>query len=150
MSVLAALTALGLYLLDVPYWLTFGIFTGLVAIVPFFGTLLSTTVPALFVLSGPNGGTRALYVILLGVIVHLIEGNIVSPLVMSKPPSTWVSCSTRADRRSQNTGIGRLPTPDMCNRQFAWAAYWRHRTRPRPNTGGGERLTKGTGRRPTT
>lgn len=84
MSVLAALTALGLYVLDVPYWLTFGIFTGLVAIVPFFGTLLSTTVPALFVLSGPNGGTRALYVILLGVIVHLIEGNIVSPLVMSK------------------------------------------------------------------
>ena len=84
MSVLAALTAAGLYFLNVPYWLTFGIFTGLVAIVPFFGTLLSTTVPALFVLSGPNGGTHALYVILLGVIVHLIEGNIVSPLVMSK------------------------------------------------------------------
>jgi predicted PurR-regulated permease PerM len=84
MSVLAALTAFGLYILNVPYWLTFGIFTGLVAIVPFFGTLLSTTVPALFVLSGPNGGTHALYVILLGVIVHLIEGNIVSPLVMSK------------------------------------------------------------------
>lgn len=84
MTVLAALTAAGLYFLDVPYWLTFGIFTGLVAIVPFFGTLLSTTVPALFVLSGPNGGTHALYVILLGVIVHLIEGNIVSPLVMSK------------------------------------------------------------------
>jgi len=84
MTVLAALTAFGLYLLNVPYWLTFGIFTGLVAIVPFFGTLLSTTVPALFVLSGPNGGTRALYVIMLGVIVHLIEGNLVSPLVMSK------------------------------------------------------------------
>ena len=84
MAVLAALTALGLYVLNVPYWLTFGIFTGLVAIVPFFGTLLSTTVPALFVLSGPNGGTRALYVIILGVIVHLIEGNLVSPLVMSK------------------------------------------------------------------
>jgi len=84
MAVLAALTAIGLYLLGVPYWLTFGIFTGLVAIVPFFGTLLSTTVPALFVLSGPNGGTRAVYVIILGVIVHLIEGNLVSPLVMSK------------------------------------------------------------------
>jgi predicted PurR-regulated permease PerM len=84
MTVLAALTALGLYILSVPYALTFGIFTGLVAIVPFFGTLLSTTVPALFVLSGPNGGTRALYVIVLGVIIHLIEGNLVSPLVMSK------------------------------------------------------------------
>lgn len=84
MTVLAALTAFGLYLLNVPYWLTFGIFTGLVAIVPFFGTLLSTLVPALFVLSGPGGGTRALYVVGLGVIVHLIEGNVVSPLVMSK------------------------------------------------------------------
>ena len=84
MTVLAALTAAGLYVLGVPYWLTFGVFTGLVAVVPFFGTLLSTTLPALFVLGGPGGGTRALYVLLLGVIIHLIEGNIVSPLVMSK------------------------------------------------------------------
>ncbi|MFL5501781.1 MAG: AI-2E family transporter [Gemmatimonadaceae bacterium] len=84
MTVLAALTAAGLYILDVPYWLTFGIFTGLVAVVPFFGTLLSTTLPALFVLGGPGGGTRALYVLLLGVVIHLIEGNLVSPLVMSK------------------------------------------------------------------
>jgi predicted PurR-regulated permease PerM len=83
MSVLAALTALGLYLLDVPYWLTFGIFTGAVAIIPFFGTLLSTLLPALFVLSGPGGGTRALLVIGLGVVVHLVEGNLVAPLVMS-------------------------------------------------------------------
>ena len=84
MTVLASLTAAGLYLLDVPYWLTFGVFTGLVAVVPFFGTLLSTTLPALFVLGGPGGGTRALYVLLLGVVIHLIEGNIVAPLVMSK------------------------------------------------------------------
>lgn len=84
MTVLAALTALGLYILGVPYWLTFGVFTGLVAVVPFFGTLLSTTLPALFVLGGPGGGTRALYVLALGVVIHLIEGNLVSPLVMSK------------------------------------------------------------------
>jgi len=84
MSVLAAMTATGLYLLDVPYWLTFGVFTGLVAIVPFFGTLFSTTLPALFVMGAPGGGTRAIYVLLLGVVVHLIEGNLVSPLVMSK------------------------------------------------------------------
>src|SRR5256714_6217006 len=84
MSVLAAMTAAGLYFLNVPYWLTFGVFTGLVAIIPFFGTLFSTTLPALFVLGAPGGGTRALYVLLLGVVVHLIEGNLVSPLVMSK------------------------------------------------------------------
>jgi predicted PurR-regulated permease PerM len=83
MAVLGAFTALGLYILGVPYWLTFGIFTGLVAVVPFFGSLLSTILPALIVLSGPGGGTRALLVILLGVIVHLFEGNVVAPLVMS-------------------------------------------------------------------
>jgi predicted PurR-regulated permease PerM len=89
MTFLGAITALGLFLLDVPFSLPFGIFTGLVAIVPFFGTLLSTTLPALFVLTGapfhgfsPFG--HALLVVGLGVIVHLIEGNIVAPLVMSK------------------------------------------------------------------
>ena len=84
MTVLAILTAIGLYMLDVPYWLTFGVFTGLVAVVPFFGTLVSTVLPALFVLGGPGGGTRAMWVILLGVVIHLIEGNLVAPLVMSK------------------------------------------------------------------
>ncbi len=84
MGLLAALTAAGLYMLNVPYWLTFGVFTGMVAVVPFFGTLLSTILPALFVLSGPGGGTRAISVIALGVVIHLIEGNLVSPLVMSR------------------------------------------------------------------
>ena len=84
MAFLAALTAMFLYFLDVPFALTFGIFTGLVAIIPFFGTLLSTTLPALFVLNGPNGGVRALLVLGVGVVVHLIEGNIVSPYAMSK------------------------------------------------------------------
>ena len=83
-TALAIMTAIGLWALGVPYWLTFGVFTGIVAVVPFFGTLLSTILPALFMLGGPGGGTRALYVIALGVVIHLIEGNIVSPLVMSK------------------------------------------------------------------
>lgn len=83
MTVLAAFTAIGLYLLNVPYWLTFGIFTGVVAIVPFFGSLLSTILPAMIVLGGPGGGTRSLLVLLLGVVVHLFEGNVVAPLVMS-------------------------------------------------------------------
>jgi predicted PurR-regulated permease PerM len=84
MFFLGALTAIGLAALQVPYALTFGVFTGLVAIIPFFGTLISTTLPALFVLNTPDGLTRAMLVVLLGVVVHLIEGNIVAPLVMSK------------------------------------------------------------------
>jgi predicted PurR-regulated permease PerM len=84
MTFLGTLTAIGLYMLGVPYALTFGVFTGLATIVPFFGTLLATTLPALFVLTGPDGGTRALWVIGIGIFVHLVEGNLVSPYIMSK------------------------------------------------------------------
>lgn len=84
MGVLGLLSAIGLYILGVPYALTFGVFSGLAAIVPFFGTLLSTTLPALFVLNTPDGGTRALLVLGLGVVIHLIEGNVVAPMVMSE------------------------------------------------------------------
>ena len=89
MFVLALLTAIGLYALRVPFWLPFGVFAGLVAIVPFFGTLVSTLLPALFVLNGSGIGTfgpfgHSVLVVLLGVVVHLIEGNLVAPLVMSR------------------------------------------------------------------
>src|SRR5688572_11303014 len=89
MLILAGFTALGLYALKVPFWLPFGIFTGVVAIVPFFGTLVSTVIPALFVLSGtgfagfsPFG--HSMLVVLLGTVIHLVESNVVLPLVMSK------------------------------------------------------------------
>jgi predicted PurR-regulated permease PerM len=89
MFVLGVLTAVGLYVLQVPYWLAFGVFTGVVAVVPFFGTLVSTLLPAAFVLGGAGfagfgPGGHAVLVILLGVIVHLIEGNVVAPLVMQR------------------------------------------------------------------
>ena len=84
MAVLGALTAIGLRILGVPYWLTFGLFSGLAAIVPFFGTLVSTVVPALFVLGGAGGPGGAVLVLLLGVGVHLIEANVVAPIIMSR------------------------------------------------------------------
>ena len=84
MTVLGALTALGLWLINVPYSLTFGIFTGVAAIVPFFGTLVSTLLPAVFVLGGSGGVSAALLVLALGVVVHLIEGNLIAPLIMER------------------------------------------------------------------
>jgi predicted PurR-regulated permease PerM len=84
MMLLGALTAIGLNIIGVPFWLTFGIFSGVVAIVPFFGTLVSTLLPALFVLGVEGGPAKALLVIIWGIIVHLIEGNLVSPLIMSR------------------------------------------------------------------
>jgi predicted PurR-regulated permease PerM len=89
MFVLGVLTIIGLYALRVPYPITFGVFTGLVAIVPFFGSLLSTTLPALFVLNGTGiwgfgPVTHGVFVILLGTVIHIAEANVVAPLVMQK------------------------------------------------------------------
>ena len=83
MVLLAALTTLGLWMLGVPYFLAFGVFAGVAAIVPFFGTLFSTLIPALFAL-GVAGLAKAIAVALLGIGVHLIEANFVAPVVMER------------------------------------------------------------------
>lgn len=83
MSVLALLTVAGLVALRVPYALAFGVFTGVVAIVPFFGSMVSTLLPALFVLAN-TGWAHGLAVALLGVAVHLLEANVVAPLIFQE------------------------------------------------------------------
>jgi predicted PurR-regulated permease PerM len=83
MVVLAVLTTLGLWMLKVPYFLAFGMFAGIAAIVPFFGTLFSTLIPALFAL-GVAGLGKAIAVTALGVGVHLVEANFVAPVVMER------------------------------------------------------------------
>jgi predicted PurR-regulated permease PerM len=70
-------------MLGVPYALAFAVFTGVAVMVPFFGTLVSTLLPALFVL-GAEGLFAAFLVALLGVVVHLAEANIVHPLIMER------------------------------------------------------------------
>lgn len=89
MAILALLTAIGLRLLGVPYWLTFGVFTGAVAIIPFFGTMISSILPALFVLGGEgifglSPGTHAILVVTLGFVIHIVEANLVIPLITQK------------------------------------------------------------------
>ena len=83
MVLLGVLTTFGLWILGVPYFLAFGVFAGVAAIVPFFGTLFSTLLPALFAL-GVSGLAKALAVVAIGVGVHLIEANVVAPVVMER------------------------------------------------------------------
>ena len=83
MILLAALTTLGLWALGIPYFLAFGVFAGVAAIVPFFGVLFSTLLPTLFAL-GALGLGKALGATAVGVGVHLIEANFVAPVVMER------------------------------------------------------------------
>ncbi|HEX9106482.1 MAG TPA: AI-2E family transporter [Longimicrobiales bacterium] len=83
MTILGLLTWFGLMLLGVPFALAFGVFTGAVTVIPFFGSLFSTLLPALIVL-GSGGIVKCLAVVGLGVLVHLIEGNLVGPMIMER------------------------------------------------------------------
>ncbi len=80
---LGLLTWIGLWALGVPYPLAFGVFTGVVAIVPFFGTLVSTLLPALFVIN-EGGFWQFFWVAQLGVWVHVFEANVVAPMIMER------------------------------------------------------------------
>ncbi|HYH80542.1 MAG TPA: AI-2E family transporter, partial [Longimicrobium sp.] len=83
MVTLGFLTWIGLELLNVPFSLAFGVFTGAAVLVPFFGSLLSTILPALMVV-GSGGLGQALLVVLLGMVIHVIEGNVIHPIVMER------------------------------------------------------------------
>ncbi|MGH7481224.1 MAG: AI-2E family transporter [Longimicrobiales bacterium] len=83
MFILGLLTWIGFLILNVPYALAFSVFTGVAAIVPFFGTLISTLLPAIFVL-GTGGVVKAILVAALGVVVHVFEANVVAPMIMER------------------------------------------------------------------
>ena len=93
MTIFAFFTALGLWLLGVPFWLAFGLFTGIAALVPFFGTIISTILPALFVIQ--QGWLQVFAVLLLGIIVHLLGSHIVVPWIMARtvaiPPALTIA-----------------------------------------------------------
>jgi predicted PurR-regulated permease PerM len=83
MVILGAMMAVGLKLLGVPYWLAFGAFTFVAALVPFLGSLASTLFPALVVFGSDGSAAKVLSVLALGLFVQLFEANVLSPLVMS-------------------------------------------------------------------
>ncbi|HUF13509.1 MAG TPA: AI-2E family transporter [Longimicrobiales bacterium] len=86
MLTMGLFTWIGFYFLNVPYALAFSVFTGAAAIVPFFGTIVSTILPAIVVI-GAGGPLAALLVLLWGVVVHLFEANFVAPMIMERQVS---------------------------------------------------------------
>jgi predicted PurR-regulated permease PerM len=94
MTIFAAFTAVGLWALGVPFWLAFGLFTGLAALVPFFGTIVSTILPALFVI-GTGSWLQVAAVLVLGIVVHVVGSNLIVPWIMARtvaiPPALTVA-----------------------------------------------------------
>lgn len=92
MLVIGLMTWIGLYFLGVPLSLTLGLIAGLLSFIPNFGPILSA-IPAIL-LAFIESPTKALYVLILYIIVQLIESNLITPMIERKtvelPPALTI------------------------------------------------------------
>ena len=79
MLVIGVMTWIGLYILGVPLSLTLGLIAGLLSFIPNFGPILSA-IPAIL-LAFIESPTKAVYVLILYIIVQLIESNLITPMI---------------------------------------------------------------------
>lgn len=76
----AVLSGIGFYVLGLKYWLFLTVLSGVMSIIPIFGSILSTIPAVLFAL--PNGFGVALLVLGWIVIIHQLEANFLNPKIM--------------------------------------------------------------------
>lgn len=92
MIFIGLLTWIGLYILGVPLSLTLGLIAGLLSFIPNFGPIFSA-VPAIL-LGFIDSPIKALYVLILFIIVQVIESNVVTPMIERRtvelPPALTV------------------------------------------------------------
>ncbi len=79
---IALLSLLGLSLLGVKYAVVFSLLSGLLEIVPYIGPILSAVLPTLVAFN--QEPIKAVYVILLYIIIQQIENHALIPLIMSQ------------------------------------------------------------------
>ena len=82
MALIAAMTTVGLSLIGVQLAITLGILAGILTFVPYIGSIVSA-VPAILIALTQNSQS-ALYVVLLYVGVHIVEGYVLVPLMQKK------------------------------------------------------------------
>ncbi|MGA7874530.1 MAG: AI-2E family transporter [Desulfoferrobacter sp.] len=82
MVLVGTMSGLGLWLLNIPLALTFGLLAGFLTFIPYIGPLVSAVPPILLAL--PMGSAPALYVILLYIGIHTLDSYVVTPLVQQQ------------------------------------------------------------------
>jgi predicted PurR-regulated permease PerM len=93
MVLVGVLTTVGLWWLDVPLALTFGLLAAALTFIPNFGPVLSVVPPALLALA--DDPMRALYVVVLYLAIQTVESYAVTPLIqrrtVSMPPALTIT-----------------------------------------------------------
>lgn len=82
MLIVGVLTTLGLMLIGVPSPLALGVLAGLLEFIPMVGPIIAAVPAVLLGLS--EGGTTALWVVLLYVVIQQVEGNLIMPLIQKR------------------------------------------------------------------
>lgn len=80
--VIGVLTWIGLKIIGLPYAATLGLFTGIITIVPYLGVIISMILP--LIIAFTISPWAALFVVIVYIAVQFLEGNFISPLIMSK------------------------------------------------------------------
>jgi predicted PurR-regulated permease PerM len=82
MLFLGASATFGLWILGIPSALPFGIIAGLFEIIPYFGSIVGTFLPALVALS--ISPLKLVFVLILFLVMNQIDAHIIQPLVMGQ------------------------------------------------------------------
>jgi S1-C subfamily serine protease/predicted PurR-regulated permease PerM len=75
---------IGLSLIGVPLSLSFAVFAGLFEVIPYFGSIAGTLLPALVALTTPNDLTKAVLVLVLFFILNQVDAHLIQPLIVGK------------------------------------------------------------------
>lgn len=83
--VIGILSVIGLWILNIKYFIFIGLLAGLANLIPYIGPVVGA-VPAMIIsiINNPGHPIMLVYIALLFAIVQLIDNSIVSPMVMSK------------------------------------------------------------------
>lgn len=82
MIFLGVTTTIGLWILQVPSALPFGVIAGLFEVIPYFGSIIGAFLPALVALS--ISPIKLVFVVVLFLVLNQVDAHIVQPLVMGQ------------------------------------------------------------------
>lgn len=82
MLITGSLTYLALFLVGVPFAFVLAVLTAVLLVVPFFGAVISGVPAVLLALTISPG--KALITLIVFLLIHQIEGNVIAPLVMGR------------------------------------------------------------------
>jgi predicted PurR-regulated permease PerM len=81
--IVGALCCVGLYVIDLPFWLVIGMFAGLCNMIPLIGPFIGAVPGVVLALATRDVGT-AVWVIVIMTVVQQIDNNLISPNVMKR------------------------------------------------------------------